>query len=222
MISFLSDLKLYLPQLFLKALTVALPLTVISFIIGLILATVSAIIFTLPKANKILNFLKSFLNFYVWFFRSTPLLVQLYIAFFGLKGIFANAWIAGIIVLSLNIGAYVSQNIKGAILSVSKNQFESAIATGLTVSQSYKYVILPLALPAAIPALGNSFISLFKDTSLISAITIIDPFLYAQQISGQNFHTLNLYLLTAIMYAFFSTIFAYLQSVTEKHFSIIH
>ena len=219
MSSFLNDAIEYLPQLFLKGFEVSLPLTLISFLLGLVFATISAIILTFPKKTHgdfLFTPLRYFIRFYIWLFRSTPLIVQLYISFYGLPQIFGNAWIAAISILSLNVGAYAAESIRGAITSVPKSQFETGLSTGMSNVQVYWNLVIPQATPIAIPALSNSFISLFKDTALVSTITIVEPFLFAQQIGAEKFHTFNMLILAAIMYAFFTSVLNLLQKLLEK------
>lgn len=210
----LQDFIEYFPQILGKGFTVALPITLISFVVGLVIAVFVAVIQTYPG----LKVAKTIARIYVWIFRSTPLIVQLYVAFFGMDAIFSNAWFAAIIVLSLNVGAYASQSVRGAIMSVSKNQYETGLSTGMTDTQVFHYLILPQSIPVSIPPLSNSFMSLFKDTALVSTITIVDPFLLAQQIGAQNFHTFNLLIIAAIMYMLFISIFDVIQNILEKKF----
>lgn len=219
MSSLLKDAQQYLPELFLKGFQVALPLTLISFLIGLILAVLSAVVLTYPvskKSNFSQDVLKTFVRFYIWLFRSTPLIVQLYIAFYGLPQIFGDAWIAAIIILSLNVGAYGAESVRGAIISVPKIQFETGLSNGLSNAQVYWHIVLPQAAPVAIPPLSNSFISLFKDTALVSTITIVEPFLFAQQVGAEKFHTFNMLILAAIMYAVFTTFLGIIQRIIEN------
>lgn len=217
--SLIHDAIEYLPTLFVKGFQVALPLTLISFALGLLLAVISAVIITFPKPRRngwVLGVLQIIIRFYIWLFRSTPLIVQLYIAYYGLPQVFSNAWVAGIVVLSLNVGAYGAESVRGAIISVPKAQYETGLSNGMTDVQVYRHIVLPQATPIAIPPLSNSFISLFKDTSLVSTITIVEPFLFAQQIGAEKFHTFNMLILAAVMYAVFTSILSILQRFLEK------
>ncbi|VDH09441.1 cystine ABC transporter permease [Lactiplantibacillus plantarum] len=150
-----------------------IPIAIISFILGLILAIFTALVKISTRRGWFL-ILKAIANFYVWLFRSTPLLVQLFIVYFGLpylkiKGLFPNGvqldpWTAGIATFSLNTGAYCAETIRAAILSIPQGQWEAAYSIGMTKSQVLKRIILPQAARVSLPPLSNSFISLVKDT----------------------------------------------------------
>ncbi|ATO48201.1 amino acid ABC transporter permease [Brevibacillus laterosporus] len=189
-----------------------IPLTLLSFIIGLILAFFTAI--ARLSTNKLLYGISSF---YVWVVRGTPLLVQLFIIFYGLPklGITIDPFPAAIIGFSLSVGAYNSEVIRAAIQSVPKGQWEAAYTIGMTRNQARRRIILPQALRVAIPPLGNSFISLVKDTSLAATITVTEMFQISQQITAMTYEPLVLYCEVAVIYLFFSTILSALQSRVE-------
>lgn len=190
-----------------------IPLTLISFILGLILALATAL-------ARISNFkpLVLIAKFYVWIVRGTPLLVQLFIIFYGLPaaGITLNALTAGIIGFTLSVGAYNSEIIRAAILSIPKGQWEAAYSIGMVNSQALRRVILPQAARVSIPPLANSFISLVKDTSLAAAITVTEMFQIAQQITASTYEPLWLYCETALIYLMFCTVLSMLQQKVEK------
>ncbi|AIG27875.1 amino acid ABC transporter permease [Brevibacillus laterosporus] len=189
-----------------------IPLTLVSFIIGLILAFFTAI--ARLSTNKLLYGISSF---YVWVIRGTPLLVQLFIIFYGLPklGVTIDPFPAAIIGFSLSVGAYNSEVIRAAIQSVPKGQWEAAYTIGMTKNQARRRIILPQALRVAIPPLGNSFISLVKDTSLAATITVTEMFQISQQITAMTYEPLVLYCEVAVIYLFFSTILSALQSRVE-------
>ena len=191
------------------------PLAIVSFILGMIVAFAVAII-------RVYNFkpLSAIAKFYVWVIRGTPLLVQLFIIFYGLPnlGITLNAWVSAIIGFTLSVGAYGSETIRAAILSVPKGQFEAAHALGLSKSRTLFSVILPQAIKVAIPPLANSFISLVKDTSLAAAITYKELFQVAQQITARTYEPLWLYIEAALIYLMFCSVLSALQSRLEIKF----
>ncbi|MGA3439127.1 amino acid ABC transporter permease [Lactiplantibacillus plantarum] len=205
-----------------------IPIAIISFILGLILAIFTALVKISTRRGWFL-ILKAIANFYVWLFRSTPLLVQLFIVYFGLpylkiKGLFPNGvqldpWTAGIATFSLNTGAYCAETIRAAILSIPQGQWEAAYSIGMTKSQVLKRIILPQAARVSLPPLSNSFISLVKDTSLAASITIIEMFEVSQQIAAQNYQPLVMYSLVAALYAILCTILSWLQGYLEKRTS---
>ena len=191
------------------------PLTIISFFLGMIVAFAVAII-------RVLNikFLNKIVKFYVWIIRGTPLLVQLFIIFYGLPsiGITLNALVSAIIGFTLSVGAYGSETIRAAILSVPKGQWEAAHALGLSKSKTLIYVVLPQAIKVAIPPMANSFISLVKDTSLAAAVTFSELFQVAQQITARTYEPLWLYIEAAFIYLMFCSVLSVLQSRLEIRF----
>ncbi|WP_412935375.1 amino acid ABC transporter permease [Lactiplantibacillus plantarum] len=216
------------PQIAAAGLKYTIPIAIISFILGLILAIFTALVKISTRRGWFL-ILKAIANFYVWLFRSTPLLVQLFIVYFGLpylkiKGLFPNGvqldpWTAGIATFSLNTGAYCAETIRAAILSIPQGQWEAAYSIGMTKSQVLKRIILPQAARVSLPPLSNSFISLVKDTSLAASITIIEMFEVSQQIAAQNYQPLVMYFLVAALYAILCTILSWLQGYLEKRTS---
>ncbi|MBB1062890.1 amino acid ABC transporter permease [Limosilactobacillus fastidiosus] len=214
-----------LPQLLAAGFKYTIPLALISFFFGLIIALVTALI-RLSYQRGPFILLKWFAQFYVWLFRSTPLLVQLFIVFFGLpylriKGIFPHGiklepFTAGIVTFSLNTGAYASETIRAAISSVAKGQWEAGAAIGMTRLQILWRIIIPQALQVALPPLSNSFISLVKDTSLAASITIMEMFEVSQQIAAANYQPLLMYTLVALIYAVFTTVLTIIQHYLEK------
>lgn len=218
-------IKTSLPQLLAAGFKYTIPLAIISFFFGLIIALVTALI-RLSHQRGAFMILKWIASFYVWLFRSTPLLVQLFIVFFGLPylrikgvlphGIKLEPFTAGIITFSLNTGAYASETIRAAISSVPTGQWEAGAAIGMTRLQILWRIILPQALRVALPPLSNSFISLVKDTSLAASITIMEMFAVSQQIAAENYQPLLMYTLVAMVYAVFTTILSYFQGYLER------
>lgn len=194
-------------------LTFTVPLTLISFALGLILALVTA----LARISKF-KLLAAIASFYVWIIRGTPLLVQLFIIFYGLPsvGLTLDPLVAAIIGFSLSVGAYNSEIIRAAILSIPKGQWEASYSIGMTDMQSLKRIILPQAARVSIPPLANSFISLVKDTSLAAAITVAEMFQIAQRITATTYESLLLYSEAALIYLVFCSILTIIQDKIEK------
>jgi cystine transport system permease protein len=220
---FIELFKEHFVELLIAGIKYTVPLAIIAFALSLILAIVSAFIGMSESKNFLMHWVLQPLNkFYIWLFRSTPLLLQLFIIFYGIPKAFPaialSTWSAAIIGFSLNTGAYSSEIIRGAILGVPAGQTESARSLGMSPLKTYRYVILPQAFRIAIPPLSNSFIALVKDTSLASAITMVEIMQTAQQIAAQNYQPLDTYLIAAIIYAIFSTVLSQLQKVLENHF----
>ena len=199
--------------LFWALLKMTIPLTLISFALGMVLALITAL--ARISKNRILN---GIFFLYVWVFRGTPLLVQLFIVFFGLPsvGIQMDALTAAILTFSLNTGAYASENIRSALLAIPQGQYESAASLGMSRWQILYRIIAPQAFKIALPPLSNNFVSLVKDTSLAASITIVEIFMTAQRIAARTYEPLLLYCMVAVYYLVFCTFLNYLQSVLEK------
>lgn len=194
-------------------LTYTVFLTLTSFALGLIVALFTA----LARISRFKP-LVAITAFYVWIIRGTPLLVQLFIIFYGLPsvGITLDPLIAGVIGFTLSVGAYNSEVIRAAILSIHKGQWEASYSLGMTDVQALKRVILPQAARVSIPPLFNSFISLVKDTSLAAAITVAEMFQIAQRITATTYEPLLLYSEAALIYLMLCTVLTIIQSKIEK------
>lgn len=190
-----------------------IPLTLSSFVLGLTLGFVIALLRLYGP-----GFLKPVVRFYVWLIRGTPLLVQLFLIFYALPsaGITIDAFPAAVIGFTVNIGAYTSEVIRATLLAVPKSQWEAAHAISMTWAQSLRRIILPQAARIAVPPLSNTFISLVKDTSLASVITVPEMFLSAQQIAAVTYEPLILYSEAAVIYLFFSSVLSHLQNKLEQ------
>ncbi|TCC13775.1 amino acid ABC transporter permease [Kosakonia quasisacchari] len=190
-----------------------IPLTLSAFILGLALGFIVALLRLYGP-----EFLKPIVRFYVWLIRGTPLLVQLFLIFYALPsaGITIDAFPAAVIGFTVNIGAYTSEVIRATLLAVPKNQWEAAHAISMTWAQSLRRIILPQAARIAVPPLSNTFISLVKDTSLASVITVPEMFLAAQQIAAVTYEPLILYSEAAVIYLLFSSVLSHLQEKLER------
>ena len=200
-------------KIFLPGLKVTIPLTVISFSIALVIATAMAMV---QFAN--IKGLRQIARFYIWIFRGTPLLVQLFVVFFGLSrvGIVLDPFPAAVIVFSLNEGAYCAETIRAALESVPKGQLEAGLCAGLSYLQTIFRIVLPQAMRTAFPPLSNSLISMVKDTSLAANITVTEMFMVTQRIVARTYEPLLLYLEVGLIYLIFSTVLTKLQAVGEK------
>lgn len=200
-------------KILIPGLKVTIPLTICSFVVSLLLGLALALF---QIAN--IKGLKQFSRFYIWVFRGTPLLVQLFIIFFGLPsfGIMLDAFPAAVIAFGMNLAAYNAETIRAAIQAVPAGQTEAAYLIGLSYPQLMIRVVLPQAVPIAFPSLFNNLISLLKDTSLASSITVIELFTTAQQIAARTFEPFALYCEAAVIYLIFCTILTWLQQYVEK------
>ncbi|ANB58736.1 amino ABC transporter, permease, 3-TM region, His/Glu/Gln/Arg/opine family domain protein [Anoxybacillus sp. B7M1] len=174
-----------------------IPLTIITFFIGLLLAILTA----LARISGI-KLLHGMARVYVSAIRGTPLLVQLFIIFYGLPnlGVTIDPFPAAVIGFSLNVGAYASEIIRAAILSIPKGQWEAAYSIGMSYGQVLRRVIFPQAARVSIPPLSNTFVSLVKDTSLASLILVTEMFRKAQEIASTNYEFLLVYTEAGLIY----------------------
>lgn len=202
-----------LPTLLWAGLLFTIPLTILAFVFGLGLGLFTALVRLFAPA-----WAASIARFYVWVFRGTPLLVQLFVIFYGLPstGIFIDAFPAAVIGFSLNIGAYSSEVIRAVISSVPKGQWEAAYSIGMSWRQALTRIILPQATRTAVPPLSNTFISLVKDTSLASSIMVTELLRRAQEIAAPSYEFLALYSLAAVIYWVICTALSFAQQRLEQ------
>ena len=200
-------------KILIPGLTLTIPLTAIAFTLGLIIATITALV---QFAN--VKVLKQIARFYIWVVRGTPLLVQLFVVFYGLPhaGFLIEPFPAAVLVFSLNSGAYCAETIRAALESVPMGQMEAGYCVGMSYLQIIFRIILPQALRTAFPPLSNSLISMVKDTSLAANITVAEMFMVTQRIVARTYEPLALYLEVALIYLIFSTVLTKLQNMGEK------
>ncbi|WP_353827813.1 amino acid ABC transporter permease [Agromyces sp. SYSU T0242] len=190
-----------------------IPLALASFATGLVLALAVALM-RLSRHRVVSGVARA----YVSVIRGTPLLVQLFVIFYGLPavGLVIDPWPSAIIAFSLNVGGYAAEVIRAAILSVPKGQWEAAYTIGMSRATTLRRVILPQAARVSVPPLSNTFISLVKDTSLASLILVTELFRVAQQIAAFSQEFMLLYLEAALVYWLFCLALAGGQSTLEK------
>ena len=201
------------PKLLSYGVRVTLPLTALSFALALVIAVIVTLI---QYAN--IRGLRELCRFYIWIIRGTPLLVQLYLVFYGLPslGVTLNAYPAAVLVFGFNEGAYMAETMRGALEGVSRGQMEAGWCVGLNYLQIMAHIVLPQAFRTAFPALSNSLISMLKGTSLAATITVTEMFRQATVINGRVYESLGLYTETALIYLAFCTILTWLQRLGEK------
>ncbi len=201
------------PRLLEYGLKVTLPLTALSFALALVISVIVAMI----QYAKV-PVLRQICRFYIWIIRGTPLLVQLFLVFYGLPqlGVVWAAFPTAVVVFGFNEGAYMAESVRGALESVSRGQMEAGYCVGMNYFEIMWHVVLPQAFRTAFPALSNSLISMMKGTSLAATITVMEMFRQAQVINGRVYESLALYSETALIYLMFSTVLTYLQRWGEK------
>ncbi|MBF4599601.1 amino acid ABC transporter permease [Frigoribacterium sp. VKM Ac-1396] len=195
------------------ALVASIPLAFASMAIGLVIAVVIALVRLSGTAV-----LAGIARVYISIIRGTPLLVQLFVVFYGLPsiGVRLDPWPSAIIAFSLNVGGYAAEVIRAAILSVPKGQWEAAHTIGMSRGLALRRIILPQAARVSVPPLSNTFISLVKDTSLASVILVVELFRQAQQIATVSNQFLLIYLEAALVYWVICLILSFGQDALEK------
>jgi len=212
-VGFIKDI---LPIL-LKGSVMTIELTVIALIFG----TILGIFLALLKLSKSM-ILRIISSIYTWVFRGTPLLLQLFFFYYGLPfvGIELKPFSAAVIGLSLNCGAYMAEIIRGGIQSIHKGQFEAAKALGFSYGETMRRIILPQTWKVVIPPVGNEFIAILKDTSLVSTIAMVELMRSAQQIYASSFDPISVFFTAAILYLIMTTVFTTVFSAFEKKLAI--
>lgn len=194
-------------------LLMTIPLTLISFFLALVIATVVALV---QFAH--IPVLKQLARFYIWVIRGTPVLVQLFVVFYGLPnlGVLIDPFPAAVLVFSINEGAYCAETIRAALESVPHGQMEAGECVAMSYLQIIWRIILPQALRTAFPTLSNSLIGMVKDTSLAANITVAEMFMQTQRIVARTYEPLVLYIEVGIIYLIFCTVLTRLQAIGEK------
>lgn len=200
-------------RMLVPGLTVTLPLTALSFSLALLLAVAVALV----QYAKV-PVLTQLSRFYIWIIRGTPLLVQLFVVFYGFPhlGLMLDPFPAAVMVFAINTGAYDAETVRAALESVPLGQLEAGECVGMSWMQTVRRIVLPQAMRTAFPSLSNSLISLLKDTSLASVITVAEMFVSAQRINASVYEPLALYIEVGAIYLLFSTVLTWLQRLGER------
>lgn len=202
----------YLPML-LKAAGVTVELTLLAIVFGLLIGLLAAL--ARLSRHRALRWTAAG---YIWLIRSTPLLVQLFIIYFGLPqfGFELSPFTSGVIGLALNVGAYNAETIRAGIQAIPIGQVEASRSLGFGTARTMRLIILPQAFKLIVPPLGNNLIILIKDTSLVSTITLAELFMRTQQLVGATFKPFELYFACALIYALLTTITSLLLQLFER------
>ena len=194
----------YFQNLLIKGLLNTIQVAVCGLLIGIFIGTIIAIVKVAPKYRLSLRILDKICSAYVALFRGTPMTVQLLLAYYvllpslGIKNV--ESLTVGIIVFGLNSGAYVSEIMRGGINSVDKGQMEAGRAIGLSYTVTMVKIVIPQAIKNILPTLGNEFITLIKETSVLSFITVYDLYTALSTIGSKNYEKMVPYLVMAIIY----------------------
>ncbi|MEM5388725.1 amino acid ABC transporter permease [Paraburkholderia phymatum] len=191
------DLVIQSGPTLLKGTLLTIKFAIAAMVFGLIVGALAAVMRI--SGNRLLDRVA---QAYVSVMRGTPLLVQMFVMYYGLPsiGLALSPTTAGVLTLTLNAGAYLSETMRGAILGIPRGQWSASHSLGLTYFQTLRYVVGPQALRLAVPSMGNTLISLIKDTSLVSVITVTELLRSAQEVIAATFQPLPLYLAVAALY----------------------
>ena len=205
-----------------QGLATTIEVTIIALAIGVLLGVVVAVVRTahdqqrIGKRNFALGVVNLICKVYVTVIRGTPMLVQLMIMGFVIFKTSRNSTMVGALALGINSGAYVAEIIRGGLMSLDPGQNEAGRSLGLIYGDTMRFIIIPQAFKAIVPALGNEFIVLLKDTSLISVIAGKEIVYFAQAITTKTFEAMYPLLITAVIYLIIVLIFTWLQGKLER------
>jgi polar amino acid transport system permease protein len=200
-----------------KAAVVTIQLSIVSIIVGLVFGLVIA----LMRISKI-KVLSKIAQFYIWIIRGTPMLVQLFLVYFGLPqiGIELSPFNSSVIALGLNAAAYIAEIYRGGIMSVPTGQMEAAESLGMRYPVIMKKIILPQALRVSLPSLGNQAVMMLKDSSLASLVTVSELMMVSQRFASTNYAFIEFYIVAAAFYLVMTTIFTFILNKIELRMSI--
>lgn len=209
-------------KLYVKGMCTTLELTACALIIGVVLGVLVAVVRSahdqqrLGQRNVFLGLLNAVCKLYTTVIRGTPMLVQLLIWGFVVFKTSRNRFIVGMLGLGINSGAYVAEIVRGGLMSVDVGQNEAGRSLGMNYMDTMRFIIVPQAFKNILPALGNEFIVLFKDTSLVSAIGTAEVLYYAEAVGAKTYEYMFPYIGTAVMYLVFCIILTWLQGKLER------
>ena len=194
--------------MFLRGAEITLLISIIGTIIGSVIGLLIGIVRTIPKPEKglkkrLMQVINGLLSAYIEFFRGTPMIVQAMVIYYGSAqalGIDMNIIVAGIFIVSINTGAYMSEIVRGGIVSIDRGQFEAADAVGMNHLQTMFNVVLPQVIRNILPATGNEFVINIKDTSVLNVIAVSELFFQTKSIAGNNFRYYESFFVASILY----------------------
>jgi polar amino acid transport system permease protein len=201
---------------FLSASWVVLVLSLFAIVVSWVFGLLAA----LGKASRFAAFRQAS-NFYIWFIRGTPTLIQVFIIYFGLPqiGVRLSPFTAGVIALGINSGAYVAEIVRGGLTAIPRGQMESALALGFSPAETMRTIILPQVFRIVLPSITNEAISTLKNTSLLSTITVVELTLYAQTLIASTFRPFVFYIAVAVIYLVLTTILTFVASWMERRYA---
>ena len=203
----------------LEGLSNTLKIAVVGLIIGIFIGTLIAVVRVLPKYKTLPKVLNGICSFYVAFFRGTPMVVQLLLSYYvalPLMGVNLPSVTVALIVFGLNSGAYISEIMRSGILSVDPGQMEGGRAMGLSFSKTMLAIVIPQAVKNILPTLGNEFITLIKETSVVSFVGALDLYVAFNRIGSNSYEFMVPYLVMAVIYIVLVLIISGLVKLMER------
>lgn len=203
----------------LQGLRNTLIIAILGLVIGIIIGTLIATVRVVPKTNKLLRFLDGLAKFYVSFFRGTPIVVQLLLFYYVLMPLLSinlKSVPVAVIVFGLNSGAYISEIMRAGILSVDPGQMEGGRSVGLSYGTTMMKIVIPQAVKNILPTLGNEFISLIKETSVVSFVGATDLYQAFQRIGSNTYDFMVPYLVMAVIYIIMVLVISTLIKIMER------
>jgi polar amino acid transport system permease protein len=207
----------YMPG-FLHAAWTVLVITVLVILVSWICGLAAA----LARSSRIVP-LQAVARFYIWFIRGTPALIQVFIVYFGLPqlGLRMSPFVAGVLALGINSGAYVAEIVRSGLLAIPKGQTESAIALGMSRFDALRRIVLPQVFRIIMPPITNEAISTLKNTSLLSTITVVELTLYSQIIIAATFRPFDFYIAVALVYLALTTLLSQVSAWAERRYAVL-
>lgn len=211
--------------MFLRGAGMTLFISIIGTIIGTLIGLLVGVIRTIPVPERgvkkvFLKIVNIILSIYIEFFRGTPMIVQAMVIYYGsaqFLGLDINKIVAALFIVSINTGAYMSEIVRGGIVSIDKGQFEAAQAIGMTHSQTMINVVLPQVIRNILPATGNEFVINIKDTSVLNVISVSELFFTTKSIAGNNFRYFESFFVACILYFIMTfTVTRILRAIERK------
>lgn len=211
--------------MFLRGAGVTIYISIIGTIIGTLIGLMVGVIRTIPMPERgikriLLKIVNIIFTVYIEFFRGTPMIVQAMVIYYGLAqaaGIDLNKNLAGILIVSINTGAYMSEIVRGGIVSIDKGQFEAAAAIGMNHIKTMIHVVIPQVIRNILPATGNEFIINIKDTSVLNVISVTELFFQTKSVAGNTYHFYEAFSVACILYLFMTlTVTRILRTIERK------
>jgi polar amino acid transport system permease protein len=214
------DFSIILPRLplLLKAALVTIQASFFAVLFGTILGVIVGALRVTPN-----RFVRGIAASYIYVIRGTPLLIQLFLIYFGLPslGIYFSAFVSGVLGLSINSSGYIGEIVRGGIEAIPKGQWEAGKVLGLSYGKTMQFIILPQALRNMLPALGNEFVTLIKESSLLSTLAIAELTMVGQQVRSATYASFETFIAVGLIYLVMTSVTGFILRQIEKFWSVV-